>query len=89
MGILARAIENNVNKRWHPAKWPGKTNAKTFERWLITGKHESENYTGKNVDEESALSASAVWSAVTQLSQAVASLPLHLYKRLERGKDRA
>ena len=45
--------------------------------------------TGLNIDEETALSASAVWSAVTQLSQSVASLPLHLYKRLQpRGKER-
>ena len=41
--------------------------------------------TGIDIDEEEALSSTAVWSAVTQLSQAVASLPLHLYKRLKGG----
>jgi len=45
--------------------------------------------TGLQIDADTALDASAVWSAVTQLSQAVGSLPLHLYKRLQpRGKER-
>lgn len=45
--------------------------------------------TGLIIDGDKSLSATAVWSAVTQLSQAVGSLPLHLYKRLEpRGKER-
>lgn len=45
--------------------------------------------TGLTIDADSALDATAVWSAVTQLSQSIASLPLHLYKRLEpRGKER-
>jgi len=45
--------------------------------------------TGIEVNDEHALSSTAVWSAVTQLSQAVASLPLHLYKRLKGGgKDK-
>ena len=38
--------------------------------------------TGIDVTEEESLSSTAVWSAVTQLSQSIASLPLHLYKRL-------
>ena len=45
--------------------------------------------TGVYIDSDTALSSSAVWSAVMQLSQAVGSLPLHLYKRLNpRGKER-
>ena len=45
--------------------------------------------TGLVIDEETSLSSSAVWSAVTQLSQSVAGLPLHLYRRLQpRGKER-
>jgi len=49
----------------------------------------SKSKTGIDIDEEGALSSTAVWSAVTQLSQSVASLPLHLYKRLSGGgKDK-
>jgi len=45
--------------------------------------------TGIDVTEEESLSSSAVWSAVTQLSQSIASLPLHLYKRLKpSGKEK-
>ena len=45
--------------------------------------------TGIDVTEEDALTSTAVWSAVTQLSQSIASLPLHLYKRLKpSGKEK-
>jgi HK97 family phage portal protein len=44
--------------------------------------------TGVDVNEEEALSSSAVWSAITQLSQYVASLPLHYFKRLTEGKEK-
>lgn len=43
---------------------------------------------GVDVDEEGALTSTAVWSAVTQLSQDIASLPLHYYKRLDEGKEK-
>lgn len=43
---------------------------------------------GISVSEESAMALSAVWSAVTMISDDIASLPLHLYKRTEKGKDR-
>jgi len=86
MGFLSGAL-SNVAKRWHPAKWP--SSGSNLERWLITGKYNDSSYTGKSIDEETAMSATAVWSAVSQLSQALASLPLHLYRRLARGKERA
>jgi HK97 family phage portal protein len=45
--------------------------------------------TGIEVSEEDSLTSTAVWSAVTQLSQSIASLPLHLYKRLKpKGKEK-
>jgi HK97 family phage portal protein len=47
--------------------------------------------TGITVNEEKALTVSAVWSAVTMISDDIAALPLHLYKRLpgtRGGKDR-
>ena len=88
MGIISKAVQNfsGVSRRWHPATWP--KDSSKLERWLITGGKPDGTYTGKDIDEENALSATAVWSAVMQLSQAPASLPLNLYKRLPRGKER-
>lgn len=40
---------------------------------------------GIQVSEETALAFSAVWSAVTMISDDIASLPLNLYKRLDSG----
>ncbi len=49
----------------------------------------SPGLSGVPVNEKSALSISAVWSAVTMVSDDIASLPLMLYKRLPNGgKDR-
>ena len=45
------------------------------------------SYTGKKVNETQAMSATAVWAAVRLLSETIASLPLHLYRRLDRGKE--
>jgi phage portal protein BeeE len=42
--------------------------------------------TGVNVTEDTALRATAVWACVRLLAETVASLPLFIYKRLERGK---
>ena len=51
--------------------------------------HSTPTYTGKYISEEETLTSSAVWAAVTILSQTVAMLPLILYKRLKpRGKER-
>jgi len=86
MGYLARAAQNIAETRWHPAKWPSELAKDPDTKHWLGG---NISYTGKIIDEESALAASAVWSAVLQLSQAVASLPLHLYKRQDRGKVRA
>ena len=45
--------------------------------------------TGIHVTEDLALTSSPVWSAVTMIADDIASLPLHLYKRLpDGGKDR-
>lgn len=40
------------------------------------------------VTPETSVSCSAVWACVRVLSESVASLPLHVYRRLERGKER-
>lgn len=45
--------------------------------------------TGVSVNEEKALAISAVWRAVRLCTQDIASMPLMLYQRQDRGKDRA
>lgn len=49
----------------------------------------ADTYTGKEVTASSALESAAVWAAVRKISQSIASLPLHLYERLEKGRDKA
>ena len=44
---------------------------------------------GKHVDEMSAMQLSAVYACVRILSEAVAGLPLHLYRYTDRGKEKA
>lgn len=44
---------------------------------------------GVRVSESTALQHVPVWACVRNISEDVASLPLHLYERLERGKRRA
>ena len=48
-----------------------------------------ETYTGESVTIESSLSVTAVLAGFTILSEDTASLPLILYRRLKRGKERA
>ena len=48
-----------------------------------------ETSSGAVVNEDTAMRVSAVYSCVNVLSQDVAKLPLVVYKRLERGKERA
>lgn len=44
---------------------------------------------GITVSEETALRMAAVWACVRVISEDVATLPLHIYERLNRGKRRA
>lgn len=49
-----------------------------------------ETSSGKNVNERSAMRVTAVYACVRVLSEAIASLPLHLYKKISRfGKEKA
>lgn len=54
---------------------------------LLLGDNQS--HTGVNVTEFTAMQQSTVYTCVRILSEGVASLPLHTYKRLQRGKERA
>jgi HK97 family phage portal protein len=44
---------------------------------------------GLDINEATALTYSAVWACVRVISEDIASLPLHLYRRDSRGKERA
>ena len=48
-----------------------------------------EVWTGVEVDRPAAMGITAVWACVRVLSETLASLPLFLYKRLEKGKEKA
>lgn len=55
--------------------------------YIVKG-YGDESYAGETVTVEGALSVAAVLSAFTILMEDTASLPLMVYKRLERGKER-
>lgn len=59
------------------------------ERWLLDALGARPTNSGVQVNEETALRSSAVFAAVRVLSESVASLPLIVYRRLGRGKERA
>ncbi len=44
---------------------------------------------GKTVNERTAMTTSAVYACVRVLAETIASLPLHVYRRTERGKEKA
>jgi HK97 family phage portal protein len=48
-----------------------------------------ESWSGVDVDRTSSLGMAAVWACVRLISESVASLPLILYRRTEKGKERA
>ncbi|HHW13482.1 MAG TPA: phage portal protein [Firmicutes bacterium] len=59
------------------------------EKWLVELFGGPKTTSGMHVTEEKALCLPAVWSAVNRISSTVASLPLHVYRRRETGKERA
>lgn len=58
-------------------------------QWLIDWVHGERSGSGVSVTPETGLKYSPVWAAVNIISQSVASLPFVVYRRMERGKDRA
>lgn len=58
------------------------------ESWLTKTFGFSLNRAGVDVTESTAISLSAVWGCTLVLSQTIASLPLHVYKRIKGGKVR-
>lgn len=61
----------------------------TPERWLIDGVGGGETAAGVFVTEETALYYSAFFAGVNVIASDVGSLPLPLYERVDRGKQRA
>jgi HK97 family phage portal protein len=57
----------------------------TFIKWLTTGLWGKKTSAGENVDEETALTFSAVYACVRILSETLASLPFHVYRQEDNG----
>lgn len=53
----------------------------SFMKWLENGGFGQKTASGEMVDEESALKMSAVWACVRILSETIAALPLHIYRK--------
>ena len=58
-----------------------------IENWLIHGGRGRKDRSAVEVNEVTALSYTAVWSAVLQLSSAVGALPVELVKEISKGKQ--
>lgn len=77
MGILTQVFERRFHPSQDPPTWVVKLSG-----W--------DTATGVTVTPESAMQATAVYACVRILAESVASLPLHVYRRLdEGGKERA
>jgi len=80
MGIISSIKESRNNK----------SNLKNPKKWLVDFFHGGqETYSGKRVDEKTAMKTSAVFACVDRLSSAMAALPLKVYKRTEEGRETA
>ncbi len=75
MGIVSRFLESRIH--------PGSGDPVLIE--MFGGRR---TRTGQVVTADTALNISACYRAVRLLADTMASLPIHLYKRLERGKER-
>lgn len=59
------------------------------DRWYTNIWRNLQTHSGSTVDEGRALGVAAVWACIKILSEDIGSLPLHLYVRMRRGKDKA
>ncbi|MFZ3172066.1 MAG: phage portal protein [Carboxydocellales bacterium] len=78
-------IIQRITKFFHEIR----SNFATPAQWLIDIFGGRESKAGIRVNANAALRVSAVFACVNLMSQTMASLPLVLYKKLDRGKDRA
>lgn len=65
------------------------SNLSNPRRWLVEMFGGAESRAGRRVTEDTAIQVTAVFACVRLLSQVLASLPLHTYRRTEGGKEKA
>ena len=58
-------------------------------RWFVEMFGGGKSKSGVNVNEDTAVKVTAVFACIRLLSQTIASLPLHTYRRTKDGKERA
>ena len=58
-------------------------------RWLVDMFGGSESKSGATVNQRTAVQVTAVFACVRLLAQTIASLPLHTYRRTDKGKEKA
>lgn len=66
-----------------------KSGVATPDKWLKDSQGAEESWAGVEITGEGALASSTVTACVRLLSESVASLPLHVYRRTASGKERA
>ena len=79
-------------RKWFGLSQPGIGKGDTLtltdaELYAIAGGGLS-NITGKSVTESNLMSVSPVWSAIRIISETIGTLPIHLYKRTDNGRER-
>ncbi|NDJ15617.1 MAG: phage portal protein, partial [Acidobacteriia bacterium] len=85
--MLVRQAMTLINRRNGSLENPGNPlNAMSLANALAGGQG---TVSGITVNSESAMALPIVYTCVSLLSRTVASLPLILYRRLDRGKERA
>ena len=65
------------------------SNISNPEKWLIDMFGGIQSKSGVNVTEDTAIKVVAVFACVRLLSEQIASLPLHMYKKSKSGKEKA
>ncbi len=83
MGVLDKLFETRASLE-NPS-----TDLKNPASWLYTALGIQPASSGISVSEKSALGFSPVWAAIRCISDAIAQLPLVLYRRTDRGRERA
>lgn len=97
MSIIKRTGQALVSTAWyaaHPKQALGAAVRKAVTLTLdnpngwdvMTG---GPTYTGKVVNEETILQVIAAWSAIRLISETIGTLPLHLYRETEAGREKA
>lgn len=88
MRSALRGITDRLGRAWSALR-SSSTHPSKEAKWLLEMMAGRETASGVAVTPESAMQLSAVWACVKVLSETVGCLPLHLYERVGRGKERA